>query len=289
MDDQGNRWQPFPAARPEGNCLNTALQYASHEWYIYPVRGKEPLISGGFNAASVDPAQIRLWWKKWPDAGVGVATGPSRLAVVDLDRKNNVDGVDTLAALTKQIGPLPRTLQATTPSDGFHLYYKAPAELELKSSAGRVGGVAAPGIDIRASRGGIVTPPTPRYTWLEWTRPVSLPQAWVSALVKRAEPKPRVWARACRPPRSGSRYAAAALRSECDALASAPVGARNDRLFRAAAATARFALTGELQWVDIEQALLAACDANGLLESDGRRAVTKTIESGFCAAERDAK
>ena len=40
-----------------------------------------------------DAATIRKWWKRWPDALIGMPTGKvTGIAVLDLDKKNSKDG-----------------------------------------------------------------------------------------------------------------------------------------------------------------------------------------------------
>src|SRR4051794_10601547 len=45
--------------------------------------GKHPGTRHGHRDASTDPAQITVWWTRWPNANVGVRTG--ELIVIDLD------------------------------------------------------------------------------------------------------------------------------------------------------------------------------------------------------------
>src|SRR5436189_1424247 len=58
---------------------------------VFPLRAgsKVPLMNGGFYNATTDLDQVGRWWRKWPHANIGIATGPvSGLLVVDLDPKN---------------------------------------------------------------------------------------------------------------------------------------------------------------------------------------------------------
>lgn len=51
-----------------------------------PTGRKSPHTARGFKDASRDPEKIRAWWRQWPDALIGVATGPvSDLYVIDVD------------------------------------------------------------------------------------------------------------------------------------------------------------------------------------------------------------
>jgi len=103
--------QTIPPARqpgkPESACnslLEAALEYAAQGWRVFPLHnptsagcscqkpdcnnstGKHPRISNGLKGASLDASRIRGWWAKWPDANIGVATGPgSGVFVLDVD------------------------------------------------------------------------------------------------------------------------------------------------------------------------------------------------------------
>lgn len=68
--------------------VTAALEYAGRGWPVFPVepRGKRPLTSHGVHDASTDTATITDWWKQWPDANLGLATGTaSGLLVIDID------------------------------------------------------------------------------------------------------------------------------------------------------------------------------------------------------------
>ncbi|MCE5294584.1 MAG: bifunctional DNA primase/polymerase, partial [Chlamydiales bacterium] len=45
--------------------------------------GKDPLLGGGVNDASKDPAKVQAWWAKNPSANIGIALRASGLGVVD--------------------------------------------------------------------------------------------------------------------------------------------------------------------------------------------------------------
>src|SRR5439155_25092554 len=86
-----------------GGALDAALQYSRRKWPVFPChwtaeRRKRPLIENGFHAAIIDSAQIRDWWGRWPNALIGVPTGPvSGFVVLDVDVKRpEANGYDTL-------------------------------------------------------------------------------------------------------------------------------------------------------------------------------------------------
>ena len=78
---------------------------------------------------------------------------------------------------------------------------------------------------------------------------------------------------------TGSRWAAAAMRAELLAVASAPAGTRNHTLNRAAFKIARISAAGGLDVEDIRAALTAAALMAGLSE----REATRTIAAGLGA------
>jgi hypothetical protein len=97
----------------------------------------------------------------------------------------------------------------------------------------------------------------------------------IVAAARREQEAARV--RLCTAPRQGTAYARGALRRECDAVATAPAGMRNDRLNRAAFSLARFVATGELAELEVRENLAAAARIAGIKGSE----VTKTIASGM--------
>ena len=109
--------------------------------------------------ACADPDRVGRYW---PSAqhNVGLACGPSRLVVVDLDTHSPLpddwrlpgvrDGRDVLALLAEWAGqPWPVTYTVRTPTGGLHLYYTAPDGPEIRNSAGKIG----PLVDVRGSGG----------------------------------------------------------------------------------------------------------------------------------------
>jgi hypothetical protein len=136
-----------------------ALRAAACGFYVFPLpprKKKPPLVKDFPNVATRDPRQIRAWWKRWPDANIGISTSRfadgGALVVVDIDPRNG--GADTRAFIDLAHG-LPSTFTVGTPSGGQHLYY-ASAE-PMRQGAGVLG----QGVDIR-SRGGYVVGPGSR-------------------------------------------------------------------------------------------------------------------------------
>jgi Bifunctional DNA primase/polymerase, N-terminal len=67
--------------------LEIALDCLRRGWWVFPClpETKRPILKHGFLDASNDEQLIRDWWTKWPKANVAIATGASKLTVLDVD------------------------------------------------------------------------------------------------------------------------------------------------------------------------------------------------------------
>jgi len=169
------------------DVVRAALDYAAHGWAVFPVHGvsggrcrcgmsdcsspgKHPLTRRGVKDATTNGEVIAGWWKRWPDANLGLANGrTSGMVVVDVDPP---EGEHSLTRLRDAGYELPETAMVRTGSGGFHLYYAAPG-IPVGNTAGRLPGVSLelPGIDLRAEGGYVVAPPSvhasgSRYVWM---------------------------------------------------------------------------------------------------------------------------
>lgn len=141
--------------------LKAALYYAQkYGWAVFPVKAEEkrPHTPHGCKDAKKDPGAIKAWWKKWPTASVGVATGSiSNLIVIDedLDDDKGLDGIMAMAAWEKDNGvSLPETARAITGRGGAHLYYHYTGK-DIQNRTGIIDGV-----DVRGEGGYVVAPPS---------------------------------------------------------------------------------------------------------------------------------
>jgi hypothetical protein len=121
----------------ENHLLRAALAYAGRDWRVMPLHGvvegkctcgkkncgspgKHPRTRHGLKDATLDENTIKTWWAKWPAANLGSATGPeSGFFVVGPDGQG---GIDALAELERQHGPLPRTPRLKSGRGGQHYY-----------------------------------------------------------------------------------------------------------------------------------------------------------------------
>jgi putative DNA primase/helicase len=144
-----------------------ALDYATRGWPVFPCHPgiKRPLTVHGLHDASADPTTIESWWRRWPDAWIGVPTGEAIGAVVlDIDVKRPAaNGYDTLDDLG--FGILPDAPMAHTTSGGLHVYFKPPPG-GLRNTTGKLGRGIGAGLDWRGDGGYVIVPsPGSSYSW----------------------------------------------------------------------------------------------------------------------------
>ena len=71
-------------------------------WKVFPAKptDKSPYINGWKHRATADAKKIEQLFEPFPDAIIGLPTGPiNGLTVLDLDLKNGVDGVQSFRSL----------------------------------------------------------------------------------------------------------------------------------------------------------------------------------------------
>ncbi len=184
-----------PSAPPKGrDFLAFALWYAQLGFRVIPLkeRAKEPLIADWPNKATTDEATIREWWRRWPNANIGIATGRYRdgyFCVLDFDPRNGGDWYDDAGA-----DILPPTWVVHTGGGGRHYYYKTPYPLR--------GRKLKDGVDLKGEGGYVVAPPSihpegGEYVWEVGAEPGAMPigavPEWVLSEVRAAEKGTDAW------------------------------------------------------------------------------------------------
>ena len=152
-------------SKQQTSGMEAALSYASRGWSVIPLHeplaggctcdkpecdsvGKHPRL-GWKDRSSKDPLQIRSWWRRWPQANVGIVTGAvsGDLLVLDIDGDR---GAESLLALEAKHGPLPETWTVSTQEEvDVTSTSSVPAGTEATISAS----VIASGIDTRCNGG----------------------------------------------------------------------------------------------------------------------------------------
>jgi hypothetical protein len=289
------------APHPLSDLGRAALEIASAGWPVFPCehrldlpgqkRCKRPLTRCGLKDAVLDPIQIETWWRQWPNALIGVPTGPQIGAFVldvDIDPEKGVDGAEELTRLEAKNGTL--TVESRTPRGGRHLLFRWDPARPITNSSGRL----PLGIDVRGQGGYFIVAPSKRedgaaYGWENppgLFDPVETP-AWLwDPITARPEHKAASRVFAFGASSSGRRetaYARAALDGAAREVASAGAGQRNNTLNAIAYRLGRMIARGWLSRDEVEVRLLAAAHENGLVQDDGGFATQRTISSGLDA------
>lgn len=323
-----------PILSPIGQA---ALSYARRGWPVFPCRerdetittfdgktrtlkAKQPYGGNGVKDATCDEDVVKGWWRRWPDAMIGLAMGHNGLFALDFDPRVDAETgeVFTLESLKGEleggwttprgetfdgIGPLPRSLTAITQSGGVHVYLRQPSD---GGEPIRNRGNLPLHVDVRGLGGYVIAPPSilyhadgsqGRYRWHgdRHEEAVEAPAALIEILRSKgkkaadpgaAPPPPR------RPVQDGGsaemeairKYGDSALAAECRAVRDAPSGARNSRLNEAAVKIASLTVSTPFPALEASWArsmLEAAARANPGEDDD--RQLLATIDSGWTA------
>ncbi len=257
-----------------------ALEYARGGIPVLPLAGKLPRIpkrqgGRGVHDATTDLDQIRQWWRRWPQANIGLRCG-IQFDVIDIDGPQGLHALQQLLAQRAQEpigGPRVRT-----GSGGWHIYV-TPTGLPDKIGV-------LPHVDYRAADRYVVAPPSRhpdtgrRYRWIPGrgidTPLGHLPPALRELLTPRQIERPPV--PTVRPAAPGHPYGQRALQQETTAIATAPRGHRNDQLWRSARNLYTLVAGGVLDQTEVEHALRNAAQQSGLLQEEPR-ATERTLQS----------
>jgi len=168
------------------DMLSAALEYAAHNWEVFPLSGKVPAIAGGHGVldATTDRVAVVNWWAgRYAGHNIGGRV-PESMFVLDVDGPDRLPhpgkGLQALAELEDSYGPLPQTFTQITGSGGLHLFYRRPpgklskaglpAGLEYKDRGGYV--VLAPSIH-----------PDTREPYVRCDHMVASPPLWLVDLI----------------------------------------------------------------------------------------------------------
>lgn len=282
--------------------VHAALAYAASGLAVLPlVPGeKRPLNAHGCSEATTDESTIWTWWKRCPDAGIGLVPGPV-FWVLDVDShppsvteskrrgRELIDGIEALRRIAA-VGVdwrLPPTRTASTPSGGLHLWWRCPPGVVMRPSQRAIMRGALAGLDVRGVDSYVVAPPTATtagvYRWTDPRRAGEAP-TWLVRLMLREDAAPEK--APARPLPSGMerdarkrRWAEAVLDGCCQRIAAA--SSSRHATWHAQAVTAGGVLWG----VDYERAR-QALEAAACGTVKGRRGeIRRTIHDGLQAGQ----
>ncbi len=110
---------------------NSALAYARRGRRVFPlaIGDKIPKIAkldggNGVLDATSEAKQIAEWWRRWPNANIGLALEPHEL-VIDCDVRKN--GCEKLAELEEKYAQIEYTPTQWTATKGLHIFVQRPA------------------------------------------------------------------------------------------------------------------------------------------------------------------
>ncbi len=289
------------------NLTRYALAAAARGWHVFPLvpGDKVPLKGWPWTQRNTtDPDAVRRCWSRAP-YNIGIACGPSRLVVIDLDTPKPDeptpaewdlpgvnDGADVLAVICERAGQLFPTLETfhvRTRRGGMHLYYAAPDGVELRNTEGDKGNGLGWLIDTRAAGGYVVGPGsfvdlpdgTGTYEVVYPADPAPMP-GW---LAERLSPTPL-------PPQRPvsvmlgtdrrSTYLRSAVAAELERVTSSPPHGHNTALYRAAVALGQLVAGGALTEQQVTGWLADAAAQVGQRPGEARR----TIASGLAAGAK---
>jgi RecA-family ATPase len=248
--------------------------------------------------ATANENTIRFWWKRWPDALPAIALKNSNLIVLDPDRhEGRPDGVAALSELEAANEALPDHPIILTAGGGEHHIF---TQRDGESLGNSEGGLKGKGINVRGSGGYAIAAGAQRANGARWAESDGSPSFiesvragtippltdWVADLIRNpafVAPNAAAPSATISPGEvsNGDRaWARKALDGNTSDLATVGEGGRNNALNAAAFRMGGMVARGWIDQQEVEAALWAACEANGLVR-EGAHAVRKTIRSGL--------
>jgi hypothetical protein len=260
--------------------MDKAEEYASKGMHIFPLRvkGKQPANSHGYKEATTSKEVIKAYWKAAP-YNIGLATGEvNNLVVVDVDDEQIWATFLATQAKELPIGPKVKT------GKGHHLYFSYPAGRSIRNKQ-----KPGMGFDIRANGGYVVAPPSihPNGSVYEFTTTEEeLPELpnWLLELI--AKPKEVAKTKldfnaSIAAANDSLPYGMQALENECQAIAAAPQGTRNDQFNKSCFSIGQLVAGGVINHSFAFNSLTKAAQQSGLSTEE----IGKTLASGLKAGK----
>lgn len=164
--------QNAQGVKKKSEFLDAALWYARKGWHVFPVHtpinggcscgdpecddiGKHPRTPHGCSEATINEAQIRNWWTRWPNANIGWNLGKSGKLAIDIDPRKG--GNETWDELKRRQGINDDTVHQLTGGNdhGKHFVYNENGcnPDDLKTTLG-------PGVDVKRGNAYIIVWPS---------------------------------------------------------------------------------------------------------------------------------
>lgn len=154
------RWSPQLlhdlANAPDSATAAEHLAFQSIPVFPCVPGGKRPLTARGFQDATADSDVVHAWWRRWPEANVGIPTGTAGgVDVVDVDVHDSGSGYAAFEQAHRAGFAEGWAWLVRTPSGGMHAYFLRTDEREQRSWQ-----IPGKHIDFRGDGGYIVAPPS---------------------------------------------------------------------------------------------------------------------------------
>lgn len=266
----------FPVNSKTGDPFSN-LEIATLAGVVVPPQGE-----GGFKLASDDPAVVRAWIDRWPDAQIGVPTGSkTNICCLDIDLKDGRDGFARCDRNGWAIPEAPR--EQSRSGKGAHILLTMPkGGIASVNNYGKEHKDDRTGIDRKADGGyfiwcgaDLTAPRPPAPAWF-------LDQAGGTTSGSAHEIEEFVaYFSAWSPFRSAfaEQWAPGHLLRECEKIADTGEGDRNGTLSASAFALRWAVLAGFLPQKDVESSLKDAARQCGLPDREALTAITKGLRS----------
>jgi hypothetical protein len=234
--------------------------------------GKHPRTPRGHLGSSTDAHVVARWWRWWPHASVGAATG-HLFDVWDIDLPTG-----QAAALIEDHPPAAAAPMARSGSGVTHAFFAATG-LGNRTRF-------LPGCDWRGAGGYVVLPPSIHtsqmtYRWLADDDPAVFPPAPPSLRTALAQPAVPATAAGTWHAPATTAYATAALRQERERVAAAQPGARNSALNRAAFNLGQLVAAGSLDDRTVTAELATAAERCALPPIETERTIASGLHAGM--------
>lgn len=264
------------------NVLIAALEYVESGMSILPLAGKKPapLPNGrAFSWARLQVerpplSHVHAWAARGWLQNVGIVCGAvsGNLAVIDLD------GATPVEVFRRQFADILPPTRVVKTGSGQHWYYYVD---QLPPTTRTVG------YELRCNGCYVVAPPSIHPTFETPYRIIGEPEIarlpdldnvrqWIMDMIRADKRQPVQGQRTMR-----GNWAARAVHYEAQAVASAPVNNRNNRLNLAAFNLGQIVADGQLEYTDVESALLVAALASGLGEGEALRTINSGLKAGM--------